>query len=400
MCTPFLSAPGKWGRVPVLPLVLGSVVPLCAAASSLAQQVSFNPLGGASISSWSHHSSWSIGAAVSPDGTTAAAKQHGVYSGDGVHPFLWDSQNLYQPLGLMPDQQEGHPMRFSSDGSALYALQQDSVNTSSNVKITRWDLSAGTWSTVSDVGYMRADWEATGMTADGSALLFNQGTAPEFDAYFWTPADGPQRIDSALTNVDYSRGYDITSDGSVIVGSVTFHGSGMSNAFYWTRATGMRLLDSVYGSDWSVIATAVSADGSVVVGAARKSGVVDVFRWTEGTGMVSLGSPSATLTSYKKLLVSGDGSTIAVSLDWHPAFFWTQHSGFRGIKDILSDGGVDMSTWLLDEVDAISYDGLSIVGTGWMPEGNREAWMATIPEPATLCLLALGLPLLKRRRKC
>ena len=48
---------------------------------------------------------------------------------------------------------------------------------------------------------------------------------------------------------------------------------------------------------------------------------------------------------------------------------------------------------------AISADGMTIVGSGTNPDGLREAWVATIPEPATLSLLMLGcLTLLTRKR--
>ena len=38
--------------------------------------------------------------------------------------------------------------------------------------------------------------------------------------------------------------------------------------------------------------------------------------------------------------------------------------------------------WTLEEANAISSDGRFIVGTGTNPDGNIEAWVATIPNPS------------------
>ncbi|MCP4592830.1 MAG: PEP-CTERM sorting domain-containing protein [bacterium] len=49
----------------------------------------------------------------------------------------------------------------------------------------------------------------------------------------------------------------------------------------------------------------------------------------------------------------------------------------------------------------ISAGGLTIGGSGYNPAGVQEAWMAHVPEPSTLVLIALGawLPAQHRRRR-
>jgi probable HAF family extracellular repeat protein len=68
-----------------------------------------------------------------------------------------------------------------------------------------------------------------------------------------------------LPGGDQSAAYDVSTDGSVVVG-VAANAAGQDRAFRWTAAGGMQDLGTL-GGNWSV-ARGVSADGSVVVGTA------------------------------------------------------------------------------------------------------------------------------------
>jgi hypothetical protein len=81
------------------------------------------------------------------------------------------------------------------------------------------------------------------------------------------------------------------------------------------------------------------------------------------------------------------------------AFIWDEINGMRSLKDVLvNDLSLDISSWTLNAALGISYDGLTIVGYGTNPEGYTEGWVTTIPEPATLLLLALGALMVRRKR--
>ncbi|MFQ5806090.1 MAG: hypothetical protein ACE5I3_06545 [Phycisphaerae bacterium] len=70
----------------------------------------------------------------------------------------------------------------------------------------------------------------------------------------------------------------------------------------------------------------------------------------------------------------------------------------RNLQDVLTDEyGLDLTGWRLSVAYGISADGLTIVGDGQNPNGDTEAWIAHIPEPAALWLLAFGVLVLPIR---
>ena len=64
----------------------------------------------------------------------------------------------------------------------------------------------------------------------------------------------------------------------------------------------------------------------------------------------------------------------------------------------MVDFGLDLTGWSLEVGHGVSDDGMTIVGWGNNPDGNTEAWVAHIPEPATLWLFTFGCVVLGRRR--
>jgi hypothetical protein len=99
-------------------------------------------------------------------------------------------------------------------------------------------------------------------------------------------------------------------------------------------------------------------------------------------------------------VVAGDGSLG----DDYEAFYWNESLGMVNLRDLLIANGVtNLTGWTLTYANAVSADGLTIVGNAVNPAGNQEAWVATIPEPHTLTLAALAIfaflmSLLRRRR--
>ena len=98
-------------------------------------------------------------------------------------------------------------------------------------------------------------------------------------------------------------------------------------------------------------------------------------------------------------LAISDDSSVIVGAYGGRALIWTESFGLRDLQDLLAtDFGVDLDGWTLESARDISSDGTVIVGTGRNPFGRPEGWIAVIPEPTTLALLATGAWLIPRRR--
>ena len=173
-----------------------------------------------------------------------------------------------------------------------------------------------------------------------------------------------------------------SGDGSIIVGwGDTASGR---EGFRWTEETGIVGLEFLPGPTSSQ-ANAVSTDGHVIVGGSGGQ----AFRWTADEGMVALGD-------FNALDVSADGSIIVGHEDGE-VIVWDEAHGMRSLSSML---GLDLSDWTWTDSTGLSADGTTIVGWGYHPDIDaNEAWIAVLPEPSTLLLLALGGIIATRRRR-
>ena len=277
------------------------------------------------------------------------------------------------------------------------------------------------------------DFSAGGISGDGSVVI---GMIPIGGLGLrWTPAGGIEFLNPGVS----SGPSDASADGSVIVGSARFGGSeSPQHAFRWTQAEGMVDLGALGGPSSNCTAHGVSADGSVVVGISESTPPfnVEVFRWTEAEGMVGLGGLLENGTQSTAEAISADGLVIvggsegpegfeafrwtqqggmvglgflpggfvasratAVSADGsvivgvsvtepqlNEAFIWDSVAGMRNLREVLIKQGVtNVVDWTLNNATAISADGQTLVGSGTNPNGDLEAWIATLPQQQNAC---------------
>ncbi|MEZ4282160.1 MAG: pentapeptide repeat-containing protein [Myxococcota bacterium] len=322
----------------------------------------------------------------------------------------------FTPLGDLPGGDH------SSEAKAISADGTTIVGTSSVTggrDAFRWTLATG----LLPLG-VGASGIAHGVSGDGSVITgVNSG-----GGFRWDALGGVQALGDLPGGLDRSNAYDVSADGSTIVGYG--HSSSGPEAFRWNASVGMVGLGDLPGGTFSSEALAVSDDGTTIVGSSESGVGREAFIWSPSTGMQSLAAiPTGFVRTYAREIssdgsmvlghaidslnqtsswiwdaaqgfrfipaapgsgqglwtnsISEDGSTIVgtyAGSGFDQAFVWDETNGTQSLHALLFGLGADVTGWLLTSADGISADGRSIVGQGINPAGETEAFLAFIPE--------------------
>ena len=336
---------------------------------------------------------------VSADGTTVvgAGNVDVTKSYSNGEAFRWTSSTGMVGLGDFPDSnlnpngRGSYALGVSGDGSIV--VGSGSSPDAIPVQAFRWTDSTG----IAGIGYLTAEpySEAAAISADGTTIV---GTGRSYEAFRWTQPTGMVGLGGLLGGDGSSGARAVSADGSVIAGGAK---SALGNEpFIWTQATGMVGLGNLAGGTYlDASALGISPEGNVVVGFSNSSNApspfYEAFRWSQATGMVGLGDlpggaflSEASATSSNGEVVVGYGTTDT----GQTAFIWDSAYGMRNLQQVLVDlgSGSELTGWSLLNATGVSTDGRTIVGYGTNPDGNTEAWIATVPEPSTFVLAAAG----------
>ena len=350
-----------------VPTGLMTFCAVCCQASALPP--GFYPLG--ELAGGEIHSH---GYALSADGSVAVGIS---VSSAGPEAFRWTVDGGMVGLGDLPGGGvNSAALGVSAQGDVIVGLGSTPGEHS-----FRWTADGG----MVDIAPSGAAW---GLSDDGSVVVGISGS----QAYRWTESTGPIGLGDLPGGTFFSLAFDVSNDGDTVVGRST-SASGVE-AFRWTAETGMMAgLGDLPGGGFSSQARGVSADGSVIVGYGESASGQEAFRWTAEDGMVSL-TPG---TFGVAIDVSADGSVI-VGGGGNQAggvFVWDEVHGLRSMRDML---GLNLSDWDWIEPEGISDDGSTIIGWGYHADtATNEAWIAVLPEPSTLALVAFGGLILTRR---
>lgn len=360
------------------------------------------------------------GVGLSPDVTGYNFSQCGAVSGDGsvavglyATPFGWEAfrwtpETGFQGLGDIPgDQFWSIALDVSYDGSTIIGTSRtaDSYGYTSD--------RAFVWTQQDDMKELpvpdtypyvyyssvalsiSADGRIiTGWVGEGSNILnpsaFNRAVIWDIENDTATQMDWP--YDTHYGGVIHS--VDISANGSTILVG------GSPDSFLWTQADGYETTVSR--------AMALSGDVSTVLGVGWTDDPEPIrgyFVWNEQDGRTFLGTLDgwstnwAAAISYDGSIVVGDLRVDSIPSEDSAAYIWNEADGMRLVQDMLEqEYGLDLTGWTLNTAMDISDDGMTIVGYGINPDGIEEGWIATIPEPATIILFALGGVILRRTR--
>lgn len=319
----------------------------------------------------------------------------------GNEAFYWTAAEGVIGLGdLYPGWVGSFAQSVSADGSVIvgycgYSYLSDMV-THYTYEAFSWTAETGMVG-LGDLHGGSFHSQAYGVSADGSVIVGLGKSDLGDEAFRWTQTGGMVGLGDLPGGSFGSRAYSVSADGSVVVGySKSTSGD---EAFRWSAETGIVGLGDLPGGDFLSQAYCISADGSVIAGYSKSTSGSEAFRWTSETGMVGLGDLDGGNFYSVAESISADGSVIvgySVSDSGGEAFYWTADEGMQSLTDILKDAGLDLTGWSLKGAIAVSADGLTVVGRGTNPDGNNEAWIATIPEPATILIFTFAIPLLRK----
>lgn len=362
-----------------LPVAVGMAVAAFSALPSAASSTSFRGLG--VLPGGSSH--YSIARDVSADGAVVVGSSR---SANGMEAFRWTADTGMVGLGsLNGDYFYSVASGVSANGVAIVGGSLSPLS-GERTEAFRWTEATGMVG-LGDLPGGEYSGSASAVSEDGSVVAGTSTSvvSPSWgEAFRWTEETGLVGLGDLgepVTHASVPSG--ISGTGTIVVGwAFSLNGR---EAFRWTEPEGMVGMGDLPAGIFDSQARDISADGSVIVGLAHNPGTTS-FLWTAVAGMIDLGRPAG--GNYSQASgVSADGRVVVgdagVAGERVP-MIWDGIHGMRNLIDVLVELGLgpQIEGWDLEEARAVSADGLTVVGWGYNPDGNEEAWVAYLGQPS------------------
>jgi len=174
---------------------------------------------------------------------------------------------------------------------------------------------------------------------DGTVVVGSGTDGVNNKGFRWTAGTGLTPIE---TSPLYSHSSAVSADGAVVAGWVWNQFNNPPSpihvqALRHTTVTGAIGLGDLAGGTFESYANDISADGSVAAGLGRTDQTYEATFWTQSTGMVSIGDLPGGITHSGAFGISRDGTVIVgagTSSLGQEAFMWTQANGMVGLGDL------------------------------------------------------------------
>lgn len=324
---------------------------------------------------------------VSGDGRTVVGEGN---TSTGYEAFRWKN-GVMSGLGFLPGAEDtSAAFDVSFDGSVIIGTSRSSLLT----EAFRWEN--GTMTGLGDLPGGGPRSEARAVSADGSVIVGLSGTDAPTEAFIWEGG--------AIASAGIPAGFQTTILGAIsasglkMVGSATKPLSGGSEVLVVDN--GLTSTFSPFGA-FNSGAGSISGNGEVIVGAYHGTSVTCPSNCIQGfvhqSGISTtlndfgLGS-SPTAVSYDGSVIVGLVTGLSLGPNFNPnhAVIWRNGGQIQFIQDLLTDLNVQSANgWQLAIATDVSDDGSVIVGWGFNPDGNEEAWIINlnaVPEPCSfLC---------------
>lgn len=337
---------------------------LCAAAMAVGVVVTPTPAGSAdflaldSFPGVDPHANDFLGEAfaVASDGTVAGI---GIDLDETIRACLWHPDGSVLDPGFLPS--GAHPgITFGISDDGMMAVGRGFVWTE------MMGVTSGPLPVHQDVSFEKQVF----VGRSGGAAV-------------WCESAGSMTI-----NLPGGRGdgdaFGVSSNGYFVVGGTGSLVANTREAFVWNPDGGATGLGVLSQTDPFSVAYDISPDGSVIVGMSKSSGERAV-RWLDQSQIEVLSGATALFNYSQANAVSRHGRRIVGEGDTdngRRAFVWDEPNGARFLKNVLEqEHGIDLTGWELRDAKDISRDGRFIVGTGYDPDGVRRAYRATLPPP-------------------